>query len=90
VIVSGLLDPHHHRHLWPPVALLQAELLAGPSWSMSVLDLTAMTGDYHFSGLPCRLAGISVWAFCASPTLAIPDDIGGGLTIVATLLCEGH
>jgi len=45
VIVSGLLDPHHHRHLWPPVALLQAELLAGlPSWSMRVLDLTAMRG----------------------------------------------
>jgi len=29
VAVSGLLDPHHHRHLWPPVALLQANCLRG-------------------------------------------------------------
>ena len=98
ILISGLMpadgnlfDPARYDHLWPPVALSQAELIAGlRTGTTRVLDLTAMQGIITFPSYHAALAGIFIWAFGAVPKLAIPAALWSRLTIVATPLGGGH
>jgi membrane-associated phospholipid phosphatase len=98
VLVSGLVpadgnlfDPHRYQHLWPPVALLQTELIGGlRSGSIRMLDLSAMQGIITFPSYHAALAAIFIWAFRAVPGLAGFGAVWAGLTILATPLGGGH
>ena len=98
VLIAGLMpaagnlfDPAAYRHLWPPIALSHAELIAGlRNGSMRVLDVGAMEGIITFPSYHAALAAIFIWAFRSVPMLALPGGLWAGLTIIATPLGGGH
>lgn len=88
---GNLFDPAVYRHLWAPVALNQAGLIAGlRDGTVRTLDLSAMQGIVTFPSYHAALAAIFVYAFRPIPKLAVPGGLWAGLTILATPLGGGH
>ena len=88
---GNLFDPARFQHLWTPVALAQAPLIAGlRDGSMRVLDLGALQGIITFPSYHAALAAIFIYAFRRVPTLSVPGRLWAGLTILATPLGGGH
>jgi hypothetical protein len=98
ILVSGILpaagnlfDPSQYSHLWTPVALAQAPLIAGlRDGSVRVLDLSAMQGIVTFPSYHAALAAIFIFAFRHTGRLAAPGSISAGVTIAATPIGGGH
>jgi len=89
--MGNLFDPAGYRNLWPPIAWLHADTIAGlRDGSLRVLDLREMMGIVTFPSYHAALAAIFIWAFRHAGALRL---LGGGwalLTILATPIGGGH
>jgi hypothetical protein len=59
---GNLFDPSHYRHLWPSIAWLERDLVAGlRDGSGRVLDLTQLMGIVSFPSYHATLAALFIW-----------------------------
>jgi hypothetical protein len=98
ILISGLMpalgnvfDPGHYRHLWPSVAWMEQEMLAGlRDGGWRVIDLTQMMGIVTFPSYHATLPIILAWAVGRTPYCRIVAPLWAGVTIAATPLFGGH
>ncbi len=89
--MGNLFDPSHYAHLWPSIAWLEQGLISGlRDGSRRVLDLSMLMGIVSFPSFHATLAAIFIWAFGATPRVALPGRTWAILTIVATPVFGGH
>jgi hypothetical protein len=98
VLASGVLpgngivvDPAGYRNLWPSIAWLERDLVAGlRDGSLRTLDLGQLMGIVTFPSYHATLPLIFIWAQREVPYLRIVGPVWAGLTIIATPLFGGH
>lgn len=89
--LGNVFDPRHYRHLWPSVAWVEQDMLAGlrdGSWRM--IDLTQLMGIVTFPSYHATLPIILAWAIGQTPRWRVIAPVWAGITIVATPLFGGH
>ena len=88
---GNLFDPSHYRHLWPSIAWLERDLVAGlRDGSGRVLDLTQLMGIVSFPSYHATLAALFIWCAGDLPRQRVGLTAWAVLTIVATPVFGGH
>ena len=88
---GNLFDPGRYAHLWPSIAWLERDLIAGlRDGSGRVLDLSQLMGIVSFPSYHATLAALFIW--CARDLPRFRAGLTGWavLTIVATPVFGGH
>lgn len=89
--MGNLFDPKDYRHLWPSVAWLEGDLIAGlRDGSQRVVDLTHLWGIVSFPSYHATLAIVLAWGLRNVAGWRRVAPLWAGLTIVATPLFGGH
>ncbi len=89
--MGNVFDPADHAHLWPSVAWLERDLIAGlRDGSWRTLDLTQLMGIVTFPSYHATLPIILAWAQRDVRGWNIVAALWAALTIVATPLFGGH
>lgn len=88
---GNLFDPSAYRQLWPSIAWLERDLIAGlRNGSLRQLDLSQLMGIVSFPSYHATLPIILTWSLRPIRGLARPAAGWAGLTIAATPLFGGH
>lgn len=98
ILISGvmpaagnLFDPDRYRHLWPSIAWLERDLVAGlRDGTGRVLDLTQLMGIVSFPSYHATLAALFIWCAGELPRHRVGLTAWAVLTIVATPVFGGH
>lgn len=88
---GNLFDPGQYRHLWPSIAWLERDLIAGlRDGTGRVLDLTHLMGIVSFPSYHATLAALFIWSAGDLPRQRVGLSAWAVLTIVATPVFGGH
>jgi membrane-associated phospholipid phosphatase len=88
---GNLFDPGRYRHLWPSIAWLERDLIAGlRDGTGRTLDLTQLMGIVSFPSYHATLAALFVWCAGDLPRQRVGLSAWAVLTIVATPVFGGH
>lgn len=98
ILVSGLMpafgnlfDPGAYRQLWPSIAWLERDLIAGlRNGNVRLLDLSQLMGIVSFPSYHATLPVILTWALRPVRGVVWPAAAWAGLTVVATPVFGGH
>jgi hypothetical protein len=98
ILVSGLVpaagnlfDPADYRHLWPSIAWMERDLIAGlRDGTGRVLDLSYLMGIVSFPSFHATLPVILAWAQRDVRGLRVAAPVWGAVTVLATPLFGGH
>ena len=89
--MGNLFDPAPYTNLWPSIAWLERDLIAGlRDGSDRVLDLSALMGIVSFPSYHATLAALFIWCARDLPRLRLTLTVWAVLTIVATPVFGGH
>ena len=88
---GNLFDPERYQHLWPSVAWLERDQIAGlRDGAGRVLDLSVLMGIVSFPSFHATLAALFIWCARDLPGLRWPLQVWAALTIVAPPVFGGH
>lgn len=98
ILISGLMPafgnlfaPSAYRQLWPSVAWLERDLIAGlRNGSLRQLDLSQLMGIVSFPSYHATLPVILAWSLRPIRGAFWPGASWAGLTVMATPLFGGH
>lgn len=89
--MGNVFDPTQYRHLWPSIAWLEQDLIAGlRNGSRRILDLTQLMGIVSFPSYHATLPVLLAWAQRDIRGLRWTAPVWAGVTILATPLFGGH
>ncbi|WP_162527169.1 phosphatase PAP2 family protein [Sphingomonas solaris] len=89
--MGNLFDPAGYHRLWPSIAWLERDLIAGlRDGSARVLDLGRLMGIVSFPSYHATLPVILAWGVRDVPWLRVAAPVWAGLTILATPVFGGH
>lgn len=88
---GNLFDPGDYRHLWPSIAWMERDLIAGlRDGTGRVLDLSFLMGIVSFPSFHATLPVILAWSQRDVRVMRIAAPAWGMVTILATPLFGGH
>ena len=88
---GNMFDAAAYRHLWPSVAWIERDLIAGlRDGSWRTLDLTRVMGIVSFPSYHATLPVILAWAQRDVRGWRVAAAVWAGVTIVFTPLFGGH
>lgn len=88
---GNLFAPEAYRRLWPSVAWLERDLIAGlRDGSLRQLDLSQLMGIVSFPSYHATLPVILLWSIRHMRGAAVPAAMWVVLTVAATPLFGGH
>ena len=88
---GNLFNPAGYHHLWPSIAWLERDLIAGlRDGSGRVLDLSVLMGIVSFPSFHATLPVILAWAQRDVSGMCVIATIWGAVTVMATPLFGGH
>lgn len=88
---GNLFDPAEYHHLWPSIAWLERDLIAGlRDGSGRVLDLSFLMGIVSFPSFHATLPVILAWAQRDVSGMRVIAPVWGAMTVIATPLFGGH
>lgn len=88
---GNLFAPDAYRQLWPSIAWLERDLVAGlRDGSLRQLDLSHLMGIVSFPSYHATLTIILAWSVRPIRGAFLPAALWAGLTVAATPLFGGH
>lgn len=88
---GNLFDPAGYRHLWPSIAWMERDLIAGlRDGTGRVLDLSFLMGIVSFPSYHATLPVILAWAQRDVAGMRVAAPAWGAVTVLATPLFGGH
>ena len=89
--MGNLFDPGRYAHLWPSIAWVERDLIAGlRDGTGRVLDLSMPMGIVSFPSFHATLSALFTWSARDTGRACWPLRLWAALTIVATPVFGGH